>query len=190
MHLYNNKGIICKYDHVEDILKEFYFIRLVYYTKRKEYMLKTMQKELDVFQAKVRFIEEFISGEINILQKEDEEIEEMLMEKNYPKFGQGDHDNESDDTSSYSYDYLLNMRIKSLTKKKVEELKKMHENKLAIYNELFSKTEKDLWKEDLNKFLDIYKVKIVEYNKEINDHVNMLNKNTKAVKKAPASKKK
>ena len=52
-------------------MKEFYFIRLVFYTKRKEYMLKSMQKELDVYQAKIRFIEEFISGEINILQKED-----------------------------------------------------------------------------------------------------------------------
>jgi DNA topoisomerase-2 len=46
MHLYNNKGIICKYDNIEEIMKEFYLIRLVYYTKRKEYMLKTLQKEL------------------------------------------------------------------------------------------------------------------------------------------------
>ena len=42
MHLYNNKGIICKYDSVEDIMKEFYLIRLIYYNKRKEYMLKSM----------------------------------------------------------------------------------------------------------------------------------------------------
>ena len=36
MHLYNNKGIICKYDSTDDIMKEFYFIRLVFYSKRKE----------------------------------------------------------------------------------------------------------------------------------------------------------
>ena len=71
-------------------------------------MLKSMQKELDIFQSKTRFIEEFISGETNILHKEDEEIEEMLLEKNYPKFGY-------EESELVSYDYLLNMKIKSLT---------------------------------------------------------------------------
>jgi DNA topoisomerase-2 len=70
MHLYNNKGTICKYDSIENIMKEFYLIRLVYYDKRKDYMLKNMQKELDIYQSKVRFIQEFIDGTINILNKE------------------------------------------------------------------------------------------------------------------------
>jgi len=180
MHLYNNKGIICKYDSIEDIMKEFYLIRLVYYIKRKEYMLKTMQKELDVYQSKIRFIEEFISGEINILHKEDEEIDALLIERNYPKFGSND-DNEDIDT--FNYEYLLNMKIKSLTKKKVEELKKLHENKLAVYNELLLKSEKDLWKDDLNKFLDIYKKKIKEYDDKMNDQIKSLNMQKNTLKK-------
>ena len=168
MHLYNNKGIICKYDSIEDIMKEFYFLRLIYYTKRKEYMLKTMQKELDVIKAKIRFIEEFISGEINILQKEDDEIENLLTERSYPKFGN------DEDEDSFSYDYLLNMKIKSLTKKKIEELKKLFENKDALYNDLMLKSEKELWKDDLNKFLDIYKKKIKEYDDKMNEQIKSL----------------
>jgi DNA topoisomerase-2 len=183
MHLYNNKGIICKYDSAEEIMKEFYFIRLVYYSKRKDYMLKSMQKELDIYQAKVRFIEEFISGEINILQKEDEEIEAMLLERNYPKFGNGD---EEDD--SYSYEYLLNMKIKSLTKKKVEELRKLYENKLALFNELQSKSDKDLWKEDLYKFLEVYKTKIDEYNGKMAEQLKSLNGQKSTTKKATGKK--
>jgi DNA gyrase/topoisomerase IV subunit B len=173
MHLFNNKGIITKYDNIDEIMGEFYLIRLVYYTKRKEYMLKTMQKELDIYKAKVRFIEEFISGEINILQKEDEEIENVLLEKGFPKFG-NDEDNDEDD-GTFSYNYLLNMKIKSLTKKKVDELKKLFENKLAVYNELLEKSEKDLWKEDLNKFLEVYKKKISEYNQKMNEQIKSLN---------------
>jgi DNA topoisomerase-2 len=180
MHLYNNKGIICKYDINEDILKEFYFIRLAYYVKRKEYMLKSMKKELDIYQAKVRFIEEFISGEINILHKEDEEIEALLIERNYPKFGSGDIDEEID-SDKFSYDYLLNMKIKSLTKKKVEELKKLYENKIALYNELEAKTEKDLWKEDLNKFLEVYRKRLAIYNEKMKS--NIKNAVVKATKK-------
>ena len=177
MHLYNNKGIICKYDTTEDIVKEFYLLRLVYYTKRKDYMLKTMQKDLDIYISKIRFIEEFISGEINILQKEDEEIETMLMDKNYPKFG-----NEEDE-NTFNYEYLLNMKIKSLTKKKVEELKKLYENKLAVYNELLSKSEKDLWKDDLNKFLEVYKKEIHSYNEDMNKQLKLIINNKKKTTK-------
>ena len=173
MHLYNNKGIICKYDGNEEIMKEFYLLRLIYYTKRKEYMLKIMKKDLDIYESKIRFIQEFITGEINILQKEDEEIEMMLIEKNYPKFGSEDDENEE----NFSYEYLLNMKIKSLTKKKIEELKKLHENKLSIYNELQLKTEKDLWKNDLNKFLEIYKKELESYNEVINNQIKHINKN-------------
>ena len=176
MHLYNNKGIICKYDTVEDIMKEFYLIRLVFYTKRKEYMLKSMQKELDIFQSKTRFIEEFISGETNILHKEDEEIEEMLLEKNYPKFGY-------EESELVSYDYLLNMKIKSLTKKKIEELKKLHDNKLAVYNELMGKTEKDLWREVLMKFLDVYRERMKIYNEKMNAQIKPVNGQKSIIKK-------
>ena len=188
MHLYNNKGIICKYDNVEDIMKEFYLIRLVFYTKRKEYMLKSMKKELDVIESKVRFIEGFISGEVNILHKEDEEIEALLIEKNFPKFGNGDIDN-IEDSNSYSYEYLLNMKIKSLTKKKVEELKKLFESKMGIYNELISKSEKDLWRSDLNGFLDIYRKRLKEYNDNIDDQIKSLNSAKTLVKKSIAKKK-
>ena len=174
MNLYNNKGVITKYETVLDIMKEFYFIRLAYYVKRKEYMLKNMQKELDIYTSKIRFIEEFIDGTINILQKEDDEIQKMLEERNYPKFGNvSNNDNEENNETvtnndNFSYDYLLNMKIKSLTKKKIEELKNMHENKLALYNDLLLKTEKDLWRDDLNNFLISYKDKMETYNINMN----------------------
>ena len=183
MHLYNNKGIICKYDTIEDIMKEFYVIRLAYYGKRKEYMLKSMKRELDIFSAKIRFIEEFISGEISILHKEDEEIEAMLVERNYPKFGSNADaafmlkEGEEEDTEKYSYEYLLNMKIKSLTKKKIEELKTMYENKLALYKELEAKDEKTLWKDDLTKFLEEYREKMAIYNEKM-----------ESLKKKPAAK--
>ena len=197
MHMYNNKGVITKYDRVEDILKEFYFIRLVYYNKRRLYMLKTMQDELDIFATKIRFIEDFISGEINIIQKEDEEIVAMLEEKNYPKFStkeKRDNKNSDEDedenkviNDDFNYEYLLNMKIKSLTKKKIEELKKLHENKLAQYNELSIKSDKDLWKEDLTKFIELYRVKLQEYNDIINKQIKS-SVVTKAVKKTYAKK--
>ena len=140
-------------------------------------MLKTYKKELDMIEAKIRFIKEFIEGTINIIQKEDDEIEKMLEDKKFPKFASETNENK------FSYDYLLNMRIRTLTKSKMEELNKTHENKLGVYNDLLNKEEKDLWKDDLNKFLEIYKVNLEKYNKIMNDQINKDNKEVKKIKK-------
>jgi DNA topoisomerase-2 len=165
MHLYNSKGVITKYDTVEEILREFYMVRLAFYMKRKEYMLRIMQHELDIYQAKIRFIEEFIDGTIDIMRKEDEEIQLLLEERHYPKFGA----NDNTVVEEFSYDYLLNMKIRSLTKKKIDELKGLFEKKQALYNELSSKTEKELWKDDLNEFLVSYRKNMEEYNEILDE---------------------
>ena len=71
----------------------------------------------------------------------------------------------------------------NVTKSKMEELNKTHENKLGVYNDLLHKEEKDLWKDDLNKFLEIYKVNLEKYNKIMNDQINKDNKEVKKIKK-------
>jgi len=181
MHLYNNKETICKYDSSEEILREFYQLRLIYYVKRKEYLLKMIRKDLDIFESKIRFIEGFIDGSIDIIKKEDDEINKMLEEKKFPKFGSDDND------EKFSYDYLLNMRIRTLTKTKIDELKNQHENKLALFNDIESKDPKDLWKDDLNKFIEVYKKELKKYNDLLKEQIQIeINKNDK---KKKASKK-
>ena len=177
MHLYNNKETICKYDTSDEILREFYGLRLIYYVKRKEHILKVFRKELDIFESKIRFIEGFIDGSIDIIKKEDDEIYKMLEEKNFPKFGNDENEN------SFNYDYLLNMRIRTLTKTKIEELKNQHENKLALFNDIESKDPKDLWKDDLSKFLEVYKKNLKKYNDIMKEHIESeLNKKEKRKK--------
>ena len=184
MHLYNNKETISKYDSCEEILNEFYHIRLIYYVKRKEYLLNSMKKELDIFKYKILFIEGFIDGSINIIQKEDDYILKLLEEKGFPKFG---NDNNEE---NFNYDYLLNMRIRTLSQTKINELKSQHENKLALYQEIESKSEKDLWKIDLTKFLEVYKKKLKSYNELMQDQIkDEINKPISKKKKTTKSKK-
>ena len=161
MHLYDVDGRIKKYDSVNQIIGEFYIVRLAYYLKRKEYMLVKYRRELDIYEAKIRFITEFITGTIKLINEDDDVIEEDLIEKKYPKFNIGDIEEGVD----VSYDYLINMQIRSLTKKKIEELNKLHEAKQGVYDELQKKTEKDLWNEDLNQFEKVYKEEMKEYEK-------------------------
>ena len=136
LHMYNEKGTIQKYSSAEEILEVFYEIRLKYYVKRREFLLKKIQEELDIIQSKVKFITAFVSGDLEILNIEIENIIEQLDTMDLFKVNN-------------SYDYLINMQIRSLTKKRIEELKKQEELKKVDLNNLNEKTPKDLWKIDL-----------------------------------------
>ena len=149
MHLYTEKGCIKKYDAIDQIIVEFYKIRLEYYVKRKEYQLKHLKSELEMLNAKVTFIEGFISNEIDIINKDDDEIEEILEEKELPRI--------STNNDEPSYNYLIGMPIRSLAKKKIIELNKQRDNKDKEYKILVKKTPRQLWLNDLDEFLKEYK---------------------------------
>jgi len=55
-----------------------------------------------------------MNGDINIINKEEEDIIKDLEEKKYPKFK---NDN-IDDIDNYNYDYLITMTIKKILNKK------------------------------------------------------------------------
>lgn len=190
MHLYNPKGQIQKYNSVEEILQEFYTIRLEYYLKRKLYWLVRLKRELDILAAKVRFIEYVRDQKIDI-RKAEEEIIKFLEEHNFPKFSNRNNDLKEEDEvneDELSYDYLLRMQIRTLTQKRLEELKKEHENKLAEYKDLESKTDKDLWREDLDQFEKVYQKMLDDYLQEQNSSINVSAK-TQVTKKKISSKK-
>ena len=191
MHLYTSKGTIAKYDSIEDILKEFYLIRYAFYVKRKLYILKRLKRELNIYESKIRFIREFIDGKIDIMNKEDDEVEEILINNNFPKFSteENDLDETADDAEKANYDYLLNMKMKTLTKKRIEELEKMYEDKTAYYNILDAKTEKDIWKEELEEFRKCYIKNLAEYNELYEEERNRFTTQKKKVTKTRVSKK-
>ena len=56
MVLFNSENKIRRYHKVEEILEEFYDIRLEYYAKRKNFIIRNLKKELQILQNKVRFI--------------------------------------------------------------------------------------------------------------------------------------
>lgn len=55
-----------------------------------------------------------------------------------------------------NYNYLLDIKLKSITKEKLDKLMDKYHNKKKEYDELHNKSPKKLWMEDLNKFLEYY----------------------------------
>ncbi len=142
MCLFNNKSILVKYDTIDDILTEFCNIRLNFYKKRKEYILKLLEEELKILKSKMKFINDYMNDIIIIHKKSKSEILKQLDDKQYHKV-----DN--------TYDYLIRLPIVSLSKDKIEELQNIIDSKTIEYKDLKSKDIKTMWKDDLEKLKKI-----------------------------------
>jgi DNA topoisomerase-2 len=140
MYLFNESLILTKYDTPVDILLDFFDIRIQYYIKRREYIIKKLKRELLILEAKARFIKEYIEGELQINKKSKDYIISLLEERDYP-------------TEEDSYDYLLRLPIYSLTLEKINELNKQCETKKQELQLIKSKTGEELWKIDLQQLL-------------------------------------
>ncbi len=140
MHLFNAQGQIAKYHSPEEILREFFDLRLGYYDKRKDYMVGDLERQLSVLDNKCRFIKEVIAGTLKISNRKKVDIVEDLKKRGYAPMikeskkkaagdiqsveqeAQQEVDDEEAKTGITAYDYLLNMPLMSLTLERVNTL--------------------------------------------------------------------
>jgi len=136
MYLFGPDLDLTKYSDPNDILLDFFDLRLEYYQKRKDYIVKKLRSELKILEAKVRFITEYINGTLDINKKSKEYMINLLDKREYPK-------------SENSYDYLTRMPIINMTLEKINELENQCKNKRSELKTIMAKSDKDLWKDDL-----------------------------------------
>ncbi|KAG0442401.1 DNA topoisomerase 2 [Dictyocoela muelleri] len=154
---FDERGKIRKYT-INDIQRDFYRLRLDFYLKRKEYHLKRLQEQLIKVENKVRFIKAVVDGELIVQKRKTAVISLELEQKNYLKIED-------------SYDYLLNMSIKSMTVEKIDELQNEYENMCKEYQLLLKKTPNELWREDLEVFIKEYEKMAANEDKILRDEI-------------------
>lgn len=169
MVMFDHVGCMKKYETVQDILKEFFDLRVKYYDLRKGWLLGMLGAESGKLTNQARFILEKIEGTLIIENKPKKELIRMLQEMGYDsdpvkawkeaqeKSVEEEEEVEESDEASASgpdYNYLLNMPMWYLTKEKKEELCKQRDAKLTELNTLKRKSPSDLWKEDLAAFVE------------------------------------
>ncbi|XP_041476375.1 DNA topoisomerase 2-alpha-like [Lytechinus variegatus] len=171
MVLYDSHGCIKRYENVEEILREFFTLRMELYHKRKAYLEGILEAESSKLNNQARFIMEKIDGKVVIENKSKTSMISQLASRGYDsdpvkawkeaqqKTAEEDEDS-FDDTASDSseagsgpdYNYLLGMSLWSLTKEKKNELLKQRDDKAAELSALRRKTASMLWTDDLNAF--------------------------------------
>ncbi|CAH1249007.1 TOP2A [Branchiostoma lanceolatum] len=178
MVLFDHNGCLRTYNSAQQILQEFFDLRLEWYTKRKDWVMGMLEAESSKLNNQARFILEKIEGKIVIENKPKRELIQMLQARGFDsdpvkawKESQADKDKpddlldaEEDEAESIAsstasrggpdYNYLLGMPLWNLSREKKEELLKQQREKGQELEDLRHKTPSDLWKDDLNDFVE------------------------------------
>jgi DNA gyrase/topoisomerase IV subunit B len=145
MVLFTEKEQLNKFETVDDIIESFCIVRYEYYIKRKEYILKELNKELKTSQNKARFLREVMNDELIIFKRDEADISKEMETKGYDK--------EED-----SFDYLLRLQVRSFTRQKIEDLETEIENTKKQIKTIQTTSETQMWINDLDTFTKAYNI--------------------------------
>ncbi|KAF7986171.1 hypothetical protein HWV62_38564 [Athelia sp. TMB] len=158
-------GKIKRYTSPEEILEEFYPIRLAYYQKRKDFLANELQNQFEKFNNQARFVKMIVDKELIVSNRKKADIVAELRAKEFrpfPKIAKAKSAGETEEVveaeeeeegSDSDYHYLLNMPIYSLTKEKIDKLRQQASEKEAELLALLARTPTEVWNEDLDSFL-------------------------------------
>ncbi len=205
MTLFDVDGKIHKYKTSVDILRFFFNHRLEFYAKRKDMLLSKMRKELKVLENKARFVEEVCKGELVVSNRKRAELLGELSERGYDLYPKdekkSDEDGEnSDDEEEESatdaelakgYEYLLGMKIWSLTFERAEELRRQKKEKAVEVDTLEATSPESIWLTDLDSIDEALNERDADIASALQDEVKAQSKSkARVTKKAAAAAKK
>ena len=174
MVLFDSKNKIKKYNNIEEIINEFYDVRLDFYNQRKKYLLAKVGFALEKNKNKKRFINMVLNGELPFKgTKNKKEVFSQLKQKGFISLNElkktfsdafkvksteivTENNNLENKDDVLDYDYLMNMNIWSLTYEKINELEETIKNQNDEYNFLLKSKPEELWIKDLQDFITAY----------------------------------
>jgi DNA topoisomerase-2 len=137
---------------VEEVIDDFYGVRMNLYKKRKEFLVKEMEKKMVKLSNRARYIQETLKGAVDLRRKKADEVTNLLTTMNFAKI--------DDD-----FKYLIKMPMDSVTEENVASIMKEKSDTEAELDALKAKTLEQMWLgelEDLEKQYGLYKKKRVQ----------------------------
>jgi DNA topoisomerase-2 len=149
MHMFNSECKLHKYGTVEEIIDDYFGVRMNLYQKRKDHLVVALENKLVKLSNRARYIQETLKGTIDLRKKNAQQVTELLTSMNFAVID-GD------------FKYLIKMPMDSVTEENVASIMKEKadtETELAI---LRATTLETMWLNELDsleKEYDIYKKK-------------------------------
>ena len=125
--------------------------------KRKKHIIQSLEKDLRHLSNKARFIQEIIDNKLDIMNVEEDIIIKELHKRGYDKETKNKEENDdSEDTNTNGYDYLLKLQVRTFTASKVKQLKQDIENIKTKIKIIKDTSEKTMWLNDIQEFVKEY----------------------------------
>ena len=180
MVLFDQHGKIKKYTTPEEILDDFYLLRLEYYSKRKDFLVEELKTQYERLSNQARFVQMIINKELTVNNRKRVELVTELRKRDFrpfPKQGkakvaadvEADDLEEDDPGADNDFDYLLSMAIWSLTREKVDKLLTQRDEKEKELNILLKRSPQNLWDEDLYHFEQKWEAILAEDDRRLKD---------------------
>jgi len=109
MHMFNHESKLHKYGRVEEIIEDFYQVRLNAYQKRKANQIKDMENKLVKLSNRARYIKENLDGVVDLRRKSAIDVIALMETRKFDKID-GD------------YKYLIKMPMDSVTLENAEHI--------------------------------------------------------------------
>jgi DNA topoisomerase-2 len=138
MHAFNHEGVITKYETLNDILLEFWSVRLNLYETRREHQIKVLKEKLPYHKNVVRFIRDQITDSpVVVLKKKTlQECQQILSTAGYEQV-------------DGSYEYIMRLPVSAFTAEKIAKHEKDMADLLAEIQRLEATNAEKMWLADL-----------------------------------------
>ena len=154
MNMFDANEKLKKYNTPEEIVDDYYPVRIEYYQKRKAYLLDALRKELLVLSNRARYISEILDDTIDLRRKTTMAMVQILKDRKYDL--QQPQQADDGDLGSAGYKYLLKLPMDSVSEENVEKIRAEKEKKEKELAHLESKTTENLWQDDLAELEEEY----------------------------------
>jgi len=165
MVAFTENGAIKKFNSAEEIIDSFCQVRYLYYVKRKERILKNLDRTIKILGNKKRFLQEVRDGIFKLFEdvkgkrqsRKTVDIIKELEQTGYDRDTDGEETEEEDgDENRKGYEYLLRLQISSITAEKIDKLHNDIASNISEREELKATSEDKLWIRDLEEFENEY----------------------------------
>ena len=145
LHLFDSQQRMRKFEKVEDIIDEYFPVRMEYYQKRKDYMIAKLERDVMILHNKARFIEEQCEDKLDLRRKKKEQVNMLLTQRKYDKID-GDDD----------YKYLVSMPMSSVMEENITKLRKERDDKMKELEILKNTSIETMWNNELENLKKQY----------------------------------
>ena len=153
MHLFDENDKLRKYECVEQIIDNYFEVRIKLYQERKDYIVSELEKDLILLSNKARYVKENLDGSIDLRKKKKDIILQLLRDKKYDLLEQDEE-----------YNYLVKMPMDCVSEENIERLYKERDNKQRLLESTKKSTIQQMWLHDLESLEKVY----LEYKEERN----------------------